>query len=738
MASLTRRSFIKVSAIGTASAVLAGCGSEHERWVELEPYVRPPEEQIAGVANWYATTCRACPAGCGVIARVMNGRALKLEGNPEHPVNRGKLCARGQSALQVLYNPDRTTTAARQSERGSRKYEPVAWNEGINTLHERLQAAGNRVAVWTGSTTPGHLYDLFSLFTGAVGAPAPLRFDLYTGFNGYAVLQDTSETLLGRAALPAYDVGNADVVLSFGADFLGSWVSSVGYSVEYGEFRDHLVGRRGYFIQIEPRMSNTAAVADRWIPARPGTEVLVARALARIIADQGLGAEDRVERASALAGEIDLDSVAEQSGIAVGTLEEIARLFAGAERPLAIPGGALAGRDNAAAAVAAVQALNVIGGNIGGTGGMSLTPEAPELAAPPVSTYADALALVQRMNNGEVDVLLVHGANPVFELPASAGLADALQKVPYIVSFSSIVDETAVWADLLLPDRTALESWGYSVVTPSFNGLPAISSQQPVVSPLFDIYSTADVLLTVAKGLPAAAGALPWPDEVAFIRERVAGLPAGAAGGDDNDVRWARFLQQGGWWPAETPAAEASEVNISGPVAVEAAQFQGEEGEYPYYLYLFLSPLLGDGSGASQPWLQGTPDPMTTITWQTWIEINPKTAEDLNLDNGDVVRVTSPYGEIEALVYKYPAIRPDTVAIPIGQGHSALGRYARERGSNPVNLIGAQEDAAALPWSALRVKLERTDDHKALAVFESTIETDEIHVPHSLGDRVGA
>jgi len=197
MPNITRRNFLKVSAAGTAMAVLAGCDSD-ERWVELEPYVRAPDEQLAGVASWYASTCRMCPAACGIVVRVMNGRAVKIEGNPEHPMNRGKHCARGQAGLQLLYNPDRVTGAVRQAERGSQDFSPIAWNEGINTLYERINAAGGRVAVWTGSTTPGHLSDLLTRFTEAIGAPAPVRYDLFTGMNGYRVLeaQNGGEALL--------------------------------------------------------------------------------------------------------------------------------------------------------------------------------------------------------------------------------------------------------------------------------------------------------------------------------------------------------------------------------------------------------------------------------------------------------------------------------------------------------------------------------------------------------------
>jgi anaerobic selenocysteine-containing dehydrogenase len=721
--SITRRDFLKVSAAATASAVLAGCQNPR-RWVTLEPYVRPPEEQLAGVANWYASTCRQCPAGCGVLVRIMNGRALKIEGNPEHPLNRGKLCARGQAGLQVLYNPDRLSGPLRQAERGSRQFERLSWNEALNTLYGKVQKAGAGVQIWEGSTTSGHLHDLFQRFTNAVDAPSPIVFDLYAGLNGYPLLRNVHRELFGSDELPAYDLGRADVVLSFSADLLGTGLSPVRYGRAFGEFRGRPLGQRGYLVQLEPRMSITGAAADRWLPVRPGSESLIAQALARIIADQALGPIERVERARTLAGDVDVKSIASLSGVSLQELEQLASLFANAESPLAIPGSAVTGVDDAAGSVAAVQALNIIAVAAGGAGGLLSSQGSPlgDLVAAKTSTIADVETAIEQMKRGEVQVLLLHQANPAYDLPPKLGLLEALRQVPCVVSFSPVVDETSVWADLILPDRTYLESWGYEVVSPTFD-VPVVSSQQPVVTPVFDARSTGDVLLTIARGIPAAAQALPWADEVAFLKEVIGQLPPGAAGGSGSKVLWARFLQHGGWWPASPrPGAEVTSP-LSGPVEVVAPTFQGDAQAYPYLLHLYMSDLLSDGRGASQPWLQGAPDPMTTVSWQSWVEIHPRTAQELGVEDGDVVRVSSPHGALEVPVYVYPAIRPDTVAIPIGQGHTDCGRYARDHGINPMGLVGPATDNtdSVLTWATLRVQLERTGRRVALASFENKV-----------------
>lgn len=712
---ISRRTFLKMGATGAAAVVLAGCMPPRQP-VTLEPYVKAPEEQLTGQATWYATTCRQCPAGCGIVVRVMNGRAVKIEGNAEHPLNLGKVCARGQAGLQLLYNPDRLTGPAQQAQRGSRSFAALAWNDAINLLYSKVQAAGNQVAIWGGSTLSGHLYDLFQRFTHALNAPAPLIYDLYAELQGYQAFSQANQQVYGSPELPSYSVGQADVILSFGADFLGTGLSATRYGIEFGNFRSQGQTRRTYLVQMEPRMSITAAKADRWLPIVPGTEALVAQAILRLMADQDFGAADRKARAQVVANEVDINNLASACGISVDEFTRLARLFATAQQPLALPGQPLAGQNDGATALATVQALNWVAG---AAGTLSLTPPTPvsQFVKPASTTLADAKALLQRMQAGQVQVLLVHSANPAYDLPPDAGFADAVKKVPFVVSFSPLVDETAASADLILPDRTYLEAWGYEVVAPNF-GQPVVSSQQPVVVPVFDARATGDIVLALARGIPSAAAALPWNDEVAFLQDAVSHLPAGNQGGPAE--AWTRFVQHGGWWPTTPPPTAVPTGKPAQAFPVILPQAQGAANDYPYFLHLYPSGLLGEGRGANLPWLQGSPDPMTTIAWQTWAELHPSTAQKLGVSDGDIVRVTSPYGEVDALVCTYPGIRPDTVAIPFGQGHSDYGRYARGRGSNPLRLLTAQAQASAknLVWTNLRVKVTATGQKAWLAVFE--------------------
>jgi anaerobic selenocysteine-containing dehydrogenase len=388
----------------------------------------------------------------------------------------------------------------------------------------------------------------------------------------------------------------------------------------------------------------------------------------------------------------------------------------------------LAGQQNGAASMLAVQALNHVVAQVGRVGGVFLSSPGPTAAlrhTARVDSFARVQDLIERMKAGEVDLLLAVGCNPVFELPAAAGFAPAIERVPYVVSFGSFVDETAVRADLILPDHTYLESWGYQVPEPGADR-PTVSSQQPVVRPVYDTRASAHVFLALAARLGGRSSeALPWPDEISFLEETVGGLHGSSLGAYDADTPagfFALWRQYGGWWSEKELPREPGVTDAAiQPLPVIVPEFVGDEQTYPFHLHPYPSVALSDGRGASLPWLQETPDPMTTARWSTWVELNPEVARSLGIGDDDIVRVISPHGELEAPVVVYPGIHPDVVAIPVGQGHTDYGRFAQRRGSNPLDLVApiAAADGGALAWGATRVRLEATGRKQTLARLES-------------------
>lgn len=700
---ISRRKFLQISSLGAAAAaVLTGCGPA-SRYVVRKPYANMPEYNQTGVSTYYATTCRECAAGCGLIMRTFEGRAIKAEGNPQHPVNRGKLCPRGLTSVQGLYNPDRIQSPRKAAGRGSGNFIDIPWDEALSTASNLLGGDPAGVAFLLGYQ-PDHLYDLVKEITAAMGAPAPVRYGALGMFEARATLIEAARQTTGKAGLPFFDLGSADVVFSFGANFLETWLSPLAYSRGYGNLRQGKLGKRGYLVSFEARQSVTSGVADEWIPVIPGSEGLVAKAIGRLAAQINGGT---IPTAFA---DLDLAQAVQQSGVSEEKLHHLAELFAQAQQPLAIPGGAALGHVNGLASAKAILALNAL------KGAASAWLAAEDDSA---GSLASVVALVNRMKSGEIHTLFIHGVNPVFELPAALGFSDAMKNVKAVVSFSSFPDETALLSDWILPDHTGLESFGYQRVLAG-SDRPALSALQPVVAPLYDTRATADVLIEAARSRGGAlAAAITYQDEVDFLQQKI--LPMMNAGGfysaPEIFTFWSSWLQYGGWWKGSAEAAPidfSSALGESIPVAAPPALPEGK------LHFLSYGTQMGDGSGANRPWLQETPDPTTTAMWNSWIEIHPETAGKLGLHDDDVVRVSSAAGELEAIVYLFPAIRPDTVAIPFGQGHTALGRFAEGRGANPAAVMELLlNEAGDLACGDLQVTITPTGKRRPLARFES-------------------
>ncbi|HEY9075951.1 MAG TPA: molybdopterin-dependent oxidoreductase [Anaerolineaceae bacterium] len=702
---ISRRNFLKVGGLGAAAAaVLTGCGPA-TRYVTRRPYAEMPEYNQTGLSTYYATTCRECPAGCGLIIRTLEGRALKAEGNPNHPVNRGKICSLGLTSIQGLYNPDRITSPRRVLKRGTVGSERITWEAAIAVVSAALKDTAPSEMAFLLGATPDHLFDLVSEMASAAGAPSPLRAGAYSMFHASATLIEACKRVFGKPGYPLFDIAKADLVLDFGSDFLSTWLSPVAYSKAYGDLRKGIEGKRGYLISFEPRQSLTAGSADEWYPVAPGTEGLVALALGQLIS------KARGKIHPAYAG-IDPAAAAGTAGVSLEKLQQIANKAANS-RMVALPGGEALNHGNGLATARAILCLNLVARSANLAGGASLSP-----AGTIVSSGREIQALIQRMNEGKVKTLFIHGNNPVFELPQTLGFTQALAKVPLVISFGSFPDETSLYADYILPDHSPLESFGYQRVIPAADRA-MIASIQPVVAPLHDTRATADVLLAAAKAAGSRYTKITYTDEVDFIQAKL--LPylnrkEGSIIAAEIPSFWAKFLQYGGWWQnLPAPASIALEMpeealKISPPTPLP-------EGKLHLAIYMNH---FGDGSSANRPWIQETPDPLTTVTWSNFVLIHPKTAEKLGLHDDDVVRLDTGAGNSEVAVYTFPAIRPDTVAIPFGQGHSSLGRFANGRGTNPFNLIEASyTEAGDLVLGDTIVSITHTSRKHPLARVES-------------------
>ena len=716
MPNIDRRDFLKLvgaGSVGVAAGFMLRESIKHPTEY-LIPHVVAPEDFSTGIATWYNTVCSMCAAGCGISVRTREGRAKKIEGNPAHPVNQGRLCALGQAGLNVLYNPDRLTGPLMQTgQRGSMSFVQITWEEGLSKVADRLDSLraadrGNRVCLLSQGVR-GHLAQLFELFMDQLGSERLLHYD----FDHPHTLYAANQRFFGEERLPYYDLKNTRYLLSFGADYLGSWISPVHHSLGFGYSRQGRADVRGRFVQIEPRMSLSGAAADEWIAARPGTEGLLALGLAHHIVSEGhYAGADRDDWAAALAGYATIQ-VAEQTGVPAATITRLADTFVHTDPSLAIGGGGAANHSNGVDTLVAVNALNYLVGNLGKTGGLVFNPEpAGQVSHARQANFSTMLELVEDARQGNIEVLILNGTNPVFTLPAAAGFAEALAEIPLIVSLSSFMDETTALADLILPSHTYLESWGDDFPEPGV-GFSIGSVSQPVVSPLYNTRGTGDIILGLAQQL-GLGDAIPWTSMEDCLKDgwREIYERGGPVTRTESFESFWRAVLKAGVWGEETrrePTFTLDKGVIAG-IGVQAPEFSGSTDDYPFVLHLYLSTTLHDGRGANLPWMQELPDPMTSVVYGSWVEMNPATAKQLGLTEGDLVDVESPHGRIRAPVYVYPAIMPDVIAMPVGQGHSEYGRYAKNRGANPIEILSPQMErhTGSLASSATRVKIVAT------------------------------
>jgi anaerobic selenocysteine-containing dehydrogenase/Fe-S-cluster-containing dehydrogenase component len=687
---IKRRDFLKVLGVSGAGATMAGCSTKDVE--RLLPYVVAPEEITPGVATWYTTVCDGCSAQCGMWVRTREGRAVKVEGNPDHPVSQGGLCSRGHASLQHLYNPDRfATPMVREGDR----LRPGTWDEAERLLAARIRSSGN--VMFIGGHMGSSMSRLVDDFVAAVRGTR-VGYDAVSD----APLREAARLAYGHDGLPRYDIENARLLLSFGNDFIETGASPVEQNrglARMSAVDDH--GSKGRFVFLGARLSLTGLNADEWIPIRPGSEAAIALGMASAIAGSGADAGPYTNALRAYTPA----TAAQAAGVSEDAIRELADRFASESPSLALGPGVGAHHRGATAANLAVLILNHVAGNVGRTVRFDGGPDSA------TSAYSEMESAVSAMAAGQVGVAIVHGANPAFTMPEASGFREAFDQVAFKVSFASAMDETAAMADLILPDRHFLESWGDSMPRP---GVMAI--RQPVMQPVphFESKQAGDVLLAVGGHLGDDLGGATFYE---YMRNHH--MEGHDASMGDFDTMWRQALRKGAMeheMPAmPAPALQAAESALSFDVP-------SLDGGADLTLIVHPSPRFAAGEYSNSPWMLELPDPVSKITWHSWLEMNPHTAEARGIRNGDIVTVTSPHGSVEVPVWLYPGIREDVVALAMGGGHTDMGRYANGNGVNAMTLLDgvSEQPSGAFVTLSTTVTVAPTGERRRLATIEGS------------------
>lgn len=783
----SRRTFLQLLG-GTAGAAVVAKGQINSKVSDaaddLKRWATPEEVMVPSI-------CQQCPGGCGLMVRTLDGEVAGVAGNQYHPVNRGSVCPKAFGGLQLLYDPNRIKgPLARAGERG--KFRSIGWDEALAMVVSRLSELraknlSHTVAI-LGGQYRGYRDILWRRFAESYGTPNYIRVRCFSPEKpalAHHFMQGVTEPL-------GYDLADAQFVLSFGAGLLESWLGPVHNSRAFARLRRSSERPRGLFVQVDPRRSPTASKADRWISIVPGTDGILALGIANAMIREGLYDQDFVEQhtfgfedwldssgqqhlgfKNLVLREYGLLTVSASTGVPVKSILEIARNL-GTLKPAIVIGerGPVYGADDLHTRMA-IHSLNALVGNIGVAGGLRIQGQLPLAPLPTIRQDAAARQgtaqpridgagekqyllvsdapqrLAERIASGNpypVNALFLFATNPLANHPAKEALATALNKIPFIVSFSPFLDESSAMADLILPDHTYLERWQDDQVT-HLAGFTCFSIAPPAAAPLHQTRNSADVLLQVAQALggPMAEN-FPWKKFEELLKQGAQGLYDSSRGYvvsvpaeealrkvlerqgywvpefKDYDAFWNGLLQRGAWWdPTGLPVGTKALLKTSSgkfefystalkQLVDKAVKQEGETASFlstlsdksedllflpavnlhratqteSFSLRLNTYRLMSRpmGGGRDQPWLLEQPAVHLRASWESWVEIHPKTAADLGIKEDDWVWVESPKGHIKLHAKLYPGTRPDVVHIPLFGGE----------GPNPNDLIANETD----------------------------------------------
>ncbi len=783
----TRREFLW--AMGATAASVGLSWSSDIVWA---PQVPDDVGWAPGTEQFINSACLICPARCGVRGRVVDGRLVHLGGNPFHPVNAGGLCPRGIAGVQMLYHPDRLVSPMRRvGDRGSDAWEEIGWDEALRQLGERLaslRASGRPEALaLLAGYCAGTMHDLWHQFLRSYGSPNYVADDYD---DGTATVMDVMHGIPRR---PGFDLSRSGFVLSFGSPMFESWWSPLQAFAAFAG-PDGSEDGRTHFVQIDTRFSRTAAYANEWVGVRPGTFGVLALGIAYILIRDELYDADFMERhvvgfqdssspggaprqgyRSLILRHYRSEEVSAITGVPVERITAIARAFAQAERPVAVFGHEVTHARDGLLTGMAVHSLNVLMGSIGRAGGVIFGQDAPldplpqprldaaaraglgrgslaRTAAPfgdgdPTSRFATA---VGASPSDTIDTLLLYYANPLASSPRPDAWRDALDRIPFVASFSPFLDETTAYADLILPDLLAFERW-QDAPAPLSHPYPVWGVARPLVAPPPHGMSTGDVVLAVARQLGGSvAASLPYERIELLLKERARGLfrvQRGMTLGDSFEREHHRQMQERGWWlpehtefegfwdevveragwtdlfvdetdpagvartrsgridlmPTQLLAALASAGRASALYMDVEAVHPTATDEFPLRLIPYRVSTLSSGTLALERWLGETPGLFPEVHWDPWVEVAPTTAEALGLADDTAVWVVGAQGRYRARLKVFPGTAPENVCAPYGVRHPD-GELA-----NPLQLLDGSSDALTdLPnWFTTFVRLER-------------------------------
>lgn len=683
-----RRSFLGLGLGAVAGIAVSPVGikltDDSSIWSQNWPWTPVP---VDGEVTYVSSVCSLCPGSCGISVRKIEDRPVKIEGLAEHPINNGGACLHGIAGLQYLYDPARIKTPLKKN---GDKFEKISWDDAIALVAGKLADIRNSGSpeklACIADKEQGSVSGLFKRLLKTFGSS---NFYTMPSFESY--LELTAASLHGEGTTIGFDLENSDFVLSFGAGIIEGWGSPVNCFKAVASRKE----REAKLYQIEPRLSNTAASADKWITINPGTEADLALGICSVLLKNNLFDSSATvdfkggfnKLAATLQKDYTPSKTAEITGVKESDIEEMATLFAKAEMPVAVFGKGRGDGAQSLKELIAVHTLNCLVGAVNKKGGAFVQPiseylEFPEETMDSIAEEGFAKTrsgryvnhLFEEINASSqpvVEALFVYNANPCYSLHDPKTVKQAFGKIPFVVSFSSFLDETAKEADIILPSHTFIER---IEDVPSGAGLAktVIGLAKPVSKPVFNTKHPGDSIILIAKALEGSiAQSFEWETYDECLENVTGGI-------------WDSLSESGYAILSEDVPGETVGVNVSfladNPATVLA------QGDYELTLIPIDNMRLISGATAASAFAIKTVSDTVLKGKDIAVEINPLTAAGLK-DRG-FATLTTPMGSARVLVNLSEGMMPGVIGMVKGLGHTFDNKYVSNKGFNINDLIG--------------------------------------------------
>ncbi|HOS48322.1 MAG TPA: TAT-variant-translocated molybdopterin oxidoreductase [Bacteroidia bacterium] len=626
--STTRRDFLKFLGFSVAAASLAACEAPVKKAI---PYVVKPEEVTLGIPNYYASTYYDGTDYCSVLVKTREGRPIKIEGNELSSITKGGTNARVQASVLSLYDSARLAGPLA----GKKKAEWTAIDAEITKKLADASASGKKIAIVSSSIASPSAKKIVADF---IAKYPTAKLVTYDAVSSYGIVKG-NEMSFGKAVVPSYRFDNAEVILSFGADFLSSWLSPIEFSRQYGVGRKLRDGKKSMsrHIQVESALSLAGSNADARYKVKPS--------------EQSASVAAVYNKVAALAGGSSVSAGASPIDAAAGKIA--AELWAAKGKSVVISGS------NDPNEQVLVNAINSMLGNYGSTINLDVTSNLQS------SNDAAVAELLGEMNAGQVGAVIFWNTNPVYSMPDAKAFTAALAKVSCKISLADREDETASNCDYVCPDHHWLESWGD--VEP-YKGYFTLS--QPTIRPLFSTRQGAESLMKWAGAAQA--------DYYTYLRDFwAAAIYPMQSAMTSFDAFWTKSLQDGVF---ETAVAGTGAAAFVGNVSDAASKLMKPSAGTDVILYQKTG--LGNGNQANNPWLQELPDPISKVCWDNYFAILPSYADKLKVTQGNVIEVKVGNVSIKGPVLLQPAMADNTIAVAVGYGRTNVGKAGNGVGFN--------------------------------------------------------